>query len=83
MTIKVTGERRYSFDLPQRGKEIPTEFIYKSEKNSPNFDQMKEKTLEEINMTREEKKGWRIVWKKRKIKIKNNKNILCIFFPPI
>ena len=33
LTIKVTVERRYSFDLPQRGMEIPTEFIYKSEKN--------------------------------------------------
>ena len=34
-------------------------------------------------MTREEKKGWKIVWKKRKIKIKKNKNFLCIFFPPV
>ena len=34
-------------------------------------------------MTREEKKGWKIVWKKSKIKIENNKKILSIFFPPI
>ena len=26
MTVKVTGERRYSFDLPQWGMEIPAEF---------------------------------------------------------
>ena len=32
LTVKVTGERRYSFDLPQGGMEIPAEFIYKSEK---------------------------------------------------
>ena len=31
MTVKVTGERRYSFDLPQGGMEIPAEFIYRSE----------------------------------------------------
>ena len=32
LTVKVTGERRYSFDLAQGGMEIPAEFIYKSEK---------------------------------------------------
>ena len=31
LTVKVTGERRYSFDLAQGGMEIPAEFIYKSE----------------------------------------------------
>ena len=34
LTVKVTGERRYSFDLPQEGMEIPAEFIYKSEKGT-------------------------------------------------
>ena len=34
-------------------------------------------------MTREEKKGWKIVWKKRKIKIKNKKILCVFFFPPI
>ena len=79
----MTEERRYSFDLPQGGMEIPAEFIYKSEKKEL-IDQMKEKTLEEIKKYDERrKKGWKIVWKKRKIKIKNNKNILCNFLPPI
>ena len=83
MTVKVTGERRYSFDLPQGGMEIPAAFIYKSEKKEL-IHQMKQKTLEEIKKYDERrKKGWKIVWKKRKIKIKNNKNFLCIFSPPI
>ena len=73
----------YSFDLPQGGMEIPTEFIYKSEKKEL-IDQMKEKTLEEIKKYDErKKKGWKIVWKKRKIQIKNDKNFLCIIFLPV
>ena len=55
LTVKVTGERRYSFDLPQRGMEIPAEFIYKSEKKEL-IDQMKEKTLEEIKKYDERRK---------------------------
>ena len=55
LTVKVTGERRYSFDLPQRGMEIPVEFIYKSEKKEL-IDQMKEKTLEEIKKYDERRK---------------------------
>ena len=55
LTIKVTGERRYSFDLPQEGMEIPAEFIYRSEKKEL-IDQMKEKTLEEIKKYDERKK---------------------------
>ena len=47
LTVKVTGERRYSFDLAQGGMEIPAEFIYKSEIKELS-DQMKEKTLEEL-----------------------------------
>ena len=70
MTVKVTGERRYSFDLPQGGMEITAEFIHKLEKKEL-IDQMKEKTLEEIEKYDERKKrGWKIVWKKRKIKKK-------------
>ena len=49
------GERRYSFDLPRGGVEIPAEFIYKSEKKEP-IDQMKEKTLEEIKKYDERRK---------------------------
>ena len=63
--------------------EIPAEFIYKSEKKEL-IDQMKEKTLEEIKKYDERrKKGRKIVRRKRKIKIKNNKKFLCIFFPPV
>ena len=47
LTVKVTRERRYSFDLPQGGMEIPAEFSYKSEKKKL-IDQMKEKALDEI-----------------------------------
>ena len=69
--------------------EIPAKFIYKSEKKEL-IDQMKEKILKmkkydernmnQRNITREEKKGRKKVWKKRKIKVKNNKKFLCIFF---
>ena len=55
LTVKVTGERRYSFDLAQGGMEIPAEFIYKSEKKELS-DQMKEKTLEEIKKYYERRK---------------------------
>ena len=51
----MTGERRYSFDLPQGGMEIPAEFIYKSEKKEL-IDQMKEKKLEEIKKYEERRK---------------------------
>ena len=81
LTVKVTGERRYSFDLPQGDMEIPVEFIYKSEKKEP-IDQKKKKTLEKIKKYDERrKKGWKIVWKKGKVKIKNK--FFVYFFPPI
>ena len=55
LTVKVTGERRYYFDLPQGVMEIPAEFIYKSEKKEL-IDQMKKKTLEEIKKYDERRK---------------------------
>ena len=55
LTVQVTEERRYSFDLPQGVMEIPAEFIYKSEKKEL-IDQMKEKTLEEIKKYDERRK---------------------------
>ena len=55
LTVKVTGERRCSFDLLQGGMEIPVEFIYKSEKKKL-IDQMKEKTLGEIKKYDERRK---------------------------
>ena len=51
----MTGERRYSFDLPQGGMEIPAEFIYKSVKKEL-IDQTKQKTLEEIKIYDERRK---------------------------
>ena len=69
LTVKVTGERRYSFDLAQGCMKIPAEFIYKSEKKELS-DQMKEKTLEEINKHDERKKEGM----KNSLKKKENKN---------
>ena len=54
LTVKVTGERRYSFDLPQGGMDIPA-FIYKSEKKEL-IQQMKQKSLEEIKKYDERRK---------------------------
>ena len=68
--VKVTGERRYSFDLPQGGMEIPAEFIYKSEKKEL-IDLMKEKALEEIKKYDERrKKGMENSLEKKKKKKK-------------
>ena len=69
MTVKVTGERRYSFDLAQGGMEIPAKFIYKSEKKEIS-DQMKEKTLEETKKYDERRKEGM----KNSLKKKENKN---------
>ena len=69
LTVKVTGERRYSFDLAQGGMEIQAEFIYKSEKKELS-DQMKEKTLEEIKKYDERRKEGM----KNSLKKKENKN---------
>ena len=55
LTVKVTGERRYSFNLPHGSLEIAVEFIYKSQKKEL-IDQMKEKTLEEIKKYSERRK---------------------------
>ena len=75
----MTGERRYSFDLPQGGMEIRAEFIYKSEKKEL-IDQMKEKTLEEIKKyNQRRKKGMENSLEKKEKKKKHNKIFLCIF----
>ena len=69
LTEKVATERRYSFDLPQGGMEIPVEFIYKSEKKEL-IDQMKEKTLEQIKKyDKRRKKGM-----ENNLEKKENKN---------
>ena len=68
-SVKVTGERRYSFDLPQGGMGIPAEFIYKLKKKEV-IDQMKEKTLEEIKKyDKRRKKGM-----ENSLEKKENKN---------
>ena len=83
LTVKVMGEKRYSFDLAEGGMEIPAEFIHKPEKKELS-DQMKENTLEETKKYDERRKeGMKNSLKNRKIKIKNNINFLHIFFPPI
>ena len=69
LTVKVTRERRYSFDLAQGGMEISAEFICKSEKKELS-DQMKEKTLEEIKKYDEKRKEGM----KNSLKKKENKN---------
>ena len=69
LTVKVTRKRRNSFDLPQGGMEIPAEFICKSEKKEL-FDQIKEKTLEEIRKyDKRRKKGM-----ENSLEKKENKN---------
>ena len=47
LSVKVTGERRYSHDLPKGGMEIPASFIFKTE-NADLFNQMREMTLEKL-----------------------------------
>ena len=81
--VKVTGERRYSFDLAQGGMEIPAEFICKSEQKEL-IDQTKENTLGKIEKYDERRKeGTKNSLKKRKVKIKNNIDFFVYFFPPV
>ena len=47
LSIKVTGERRFSFDLPQGGMEIPADFVFKTV-DAKLHNQMREKVLEEL-----------------------------------
>ena len=81
MNVKVTGERRYSFDLPQGGMEIPAEFIYKSEKKEL-IDQMKEKSLKEIKKHDERRKkgGMENSLEKKENKNKKYQKFLVYFF---
>ena len=47
LSIKVTGERRFSFDLSQGGMEIPADFVFKTV-DAKLHNQMREKVLEEL-----------------------------------
>ena len=55
LLVEVIGERRFSFDLPQGGMEIPAKFTFKTE-NIKLYKQMKEKTLEKIEKFEERRK---------------------------
>ena len=47
LSVKVTGERRFSYDLAQGGMEIPAEYVFKTE-NIDLYNQMKEKNIERV-----------------------------------
>ena len=47
LSIKVTGERRFSFDLPQGGMEMPADFVFKTV-DAKLHNQMREKVLKEL-----------------------------------
>ena len=47
LSIKITGERRFSFDLPQGGMEIPADFVFKTV-DAKLHNQMREKVLKEL-----------------------------------
>lgn len=47
LSVRVTGERRYSHDLAKGGMEVPADFIFKTS-NANLYNQMKEKTSEKL-----------------------------------
>ena len=49
-------ERRYSYDLPQRGMKIPENFIFRTE-NVDLFHQMRKMTLEELEYFEKRRKS--------------------------
>ena len=55
LSVKVTGKRRFSYDLAKGGMEIPAEYVFKTE-NKDLYDQMKEKTLEEVEKFEDRRK---------------------------
>ena len=63
--MEVIGERRFSFDLPQGGMEIPAKFTFKTE-NTELCKQMKEKMLEQIEKFKERRKIASKLWKRKK-----------------
>ena len=76
LSIKVTGERRFSFDLLQGGMEIPAEFTFKSV-NEKLYDQMREKVFEELEKFEERRKIG--INKSLKKKERKNKKYQSVF----
>ena len=76
LSIKVTGERRFSFDLPQGGMEIPAEFTFKSV-HEKLYDQMREKVFEELEKFEERRKIG--INKSLKKKERKNKKYQSVF----
>ena len=80
LLVEVIGERRFSFDLPQGGMEIPAKFTFKTE-NIELFQQMQEKTLEQIEKFEERRKiAIEKSLNKKEKRIKNNKKLTVLFF---
>ena len=80
LSIKVTGERRFSFDLPQRGMEIPADFVFKTV-DAKLHNQMREKVLKELeNFEGRRKVGIDKSLKKKEKKKKKYQKVFSIFF---
>ena len=82
LSIKVTGERRFSFDLPQGGMEIPADFVFKTV-DAKLHNQMREKVLKELeNFEGRRKVGINKSLKKKEKKKKKYQKVCFQFFNP-
>ena len=82
LSIKVTGERRFSFDLPQGGMEIPADFVFKTV-DAKLHNQMREKVLKELeNFEGRRKVGMNKSLKKKEKKKKKYQKVCFQFFNP-
>ena len=82
LSIKVTGERRFSFDLPQGGMEIPADFVFKTV-DAKLHNQMREKVLKELeNFEGRRKVGIDKSLKKKEKKNKKYQKVCFQFFNP-
>ena len=84
LSIKVTGERRFSFDLPQRRYGDSSWFCFKTV-DAKLHNQMREKVLKELgNFEARRKVGInKSLNKERKKKLKVPKSVFLIFQPLI
>ena len=80
LSIKVTGERKFSFDLPQGGMEIPADFVSKTV-DAKLHNQMREKVLKELENFEQRRKI--DINKSLKKKTKKIKSVFSIFQPLI
>ena len=79
LLIKVTGERRFSFDLPQGGMEIPADFVFKTV-DAKLHNQMREKVLKELeNFEGRRKVGIDKSLKKNEKKKNKTSTKKCVF----